>query len=175
VIDRLRALLEDPYDPAVARAVVVLACVVTLGLTAVVGIGGAGSSEETTRTRPEGPTSSRSTPTPVGRPAVAHRREPRQDPQDLRGSASRRRATGELASHRALQHVPWHGDGVSIRLVGARGDRAVLLVRGPSVAADRRGWAAFLGRWKDDGNSYLPRLVVAADRADADRDRGGDR
>jgi hypothetical protein len=179
VVDRLRALLEDPHDPAVARVVVFLACTVTLGLTIVVGLGGVGRSDQVprplVRQTSVAASSSRPTPAPAERSAVAHRTEPRQDPQDRPGSAAQRRAERELASHRALQHVPWHGDGVSIRLVGARGDRAVLVVRGASLAADRRGWRVFLDRWKDDGHSYLPRLAVGAEGGGTSGPRRGDR
>jgi hypothetical protein len=49
---------------------------------------------------------------------------------------------------------------VSIGLVGARGAQAVLAVNGPSLVADRRGWACFLRLYRDDGRSYVPRFQI---------------
>jgi hypothetical protein len=162
VVDRLRALLEHPHDPAVARAVVVLACWLTIGLAVLIGLGGAGVSDQASTPSIKSPrgagTSVRPSPPPAGRSAVGHLPEPRQDPQDRPGSAARRRAEQELASHRALQHVPWHGDGVSIRLIGVQGTRAALGVEAASVPAARRGWRGFLRRYRDDGRAYQPRF-----------------
>jgi hypothetical protein len=87
-----------------------------------------------------------------------------QDPQDRPGSPAARRADRELAGHRALQHVPWRHDGVSIDLVGASGSKAVLAVRGAGVADARRGYRAFLRRFHDDGGAYLPRFRARGDR-----------
>lgn len=162
MVDRLRALLEEPHDPAVARIVVWLACAVTLGLTIVVGLGGAGGSDHVSRplvrTRSAAASSSRPTPPPAERSTVGHRPEPRQDPQDRRGSAARHRAEHELASHRALQHVPYRRGGISISLGGARGGRAILVARGPTRALARRGYHRFLLRFHDSGANYLPRF-----------------
>jgi hypothetical protein len=91
-------------------------------------------------------------------PLRAGRAPAHQDPQDHPGSAAHRRATREIADHRALQHVPYRAGGVAIDLVGARGDRAVLAVRATTRAAARRGWRAFLRRYRDDGHSYFPRF-----------------
>ena len=83
-----------------------------------------------------------------------------QDPQDRRGSALARRSGRELASHRALQHVPYRREAVSIALVGARGTRAVLRVSAPTLTAARRSWRSFLRRYRDSGRAYLPRFDV---------------
>ena len=158
MVRRLRALLEAPHDPAVAQAVVVLACVVTVCLLVVIGVGAdsrssGGSSAATPEAaslRPEGETATER------RPAPTRRSEPVQDPQDRPGTAAARRARRELASHRALQHVPYRRGGVGITLIGVRGARAVLRVEALSVRAGHRAWWAFLRRYGDDGRSYLP-------------------
>ena len=158
MVRRLRALLEEPHDPAVAQAVVGLACVVTVCLLIVVGLGAdsrssGGSSAATPEAaalRPEGETATER------RPATTRRSEPVQDPQDRPGTAAGRRARRELASHRALQHVPYRLGGVGITLIGVRGARAVLRVEALSVRAAHRAWQAFLHRFGDDGLSYIP-------------------
>jgi hypothetical protein len=164
VVDRLRALLEDPHDPAVARAVVLLACAVTLGLTIVVGSGGAGSHlESSPRPSPSAGVATapaRQVAPPGPGSAARHGSLPRQDPQDRPGSSAAHRARRELASHRALQHVPYRRDRVRITLVGTHGPLAVLGVEALSLAAARRGWRTFLRAYRDDGDAYLPRLGV---------------
>jgi hypothetical protein len=163
VIDRLRALLQDPHDPAVVRAVVLLACAVTFGLTIVVG-GGAGSdvasSPETSHPTGVAAAPARQVAPPGQGSAARHDSRPRQDPQDRPGSPAARRARRALASHRALQHVPYRRDGVAITLVGSHGPLAVLGVEAPSLAAARRGWRTFLRAYRDDGDAYLPRFGV---------------
>jgi hypothetical protein len=159
VVDRLRALLDGPFDPVVARAVVLLACAVTLGLTIVVGLGGEGGSDQASRlpaTRSDAATSLRPTPPPSGGTASDHRIDPRQDPQDRPGSAAARRADRELSTHLALQHLPYRHGGVAISLIGARGTRAVLRVEAAGLAAARRGWRRFLRRYRDGGRAYRP-------------------
>jgi hypothetical protein len=157
VPDRLRALLDRPLDPRVARAVLVLASAVFVGFAAVAlvglssGVQGRGSSTSAAGEATPAPRSAR----PESRPtAMAEVAVPRQDPQDRRGSAAARAARGELRSHRALQHVPYERGGLSITLAGARGGRALLRVRAESVAAARRGWRRFLDRYADDGADY---------------------
>jgi hypothetical protein len=81
-----------------------------------------------------------------------------QDGQDRPGTEAHRRARREARRHRALQHVPWRGIGVSIKLGGAKDGNAVLVVEGPSLSAAHRGWRRFLHRYRDDGRSYLPRF-----------------
>jgi hypothetical protein len=153
VIGRIRVLLDRPLDPAVARAVFVLALAVAVGFAIVVAVAGVDRDPAIER----GATK----PSSQGRPAVPApglSQMPAQDPQDRPGSAAHRRAAAELADHRALQHVPFEGDGVSIDLVGARGTRAVLRVRGTTRAAARQGWRAFLRRFGDRGTAYIPRF-----------------
>jgi hypothetical protein len=157
VVERLRALLEHPLDPRLARAVVALACCVTLGFAAVMLLAETGASPTVSSEHPAAAPSSIVSPTPP-RPPLAAGAAVRQDPQDRLGSAAHRRAAREIAGHRALQHVPYRAGGVVIDLVGARGDRAVLVVRATTLAAARRGWRAFLHRYRDDGRAYLPRF-----------------
>jgi hypothetical protein len=164
VVERLRALLEHPLDPRLARVIVVLAAAVTLGFAALGLLAGGGASRvPATRPRPSGsagaawPATARSA-RGSGSPRAIATRPPRQDPQDRPGSAAQRRAQRELATHRALQHVPYRRGGVSIDLVGARGERAVLGVRAASIAVAHRGWRSFLRRYRDDGRAYLPRF-----------------
>jgi hypothetical protein len=84
----------------------------------------------------------------------------RQDPQDRPGTFAHRRAGRELATHRALQHVPWRRGDVTVELVGARDGRAVLRVEAPGIATARRGYHVFLRRFHDDGRAYLPRFAT---------------
>jgi hypothetical protein len=163
-VRRLRALAGRPVDPEVARAVVVLALALAVGLAGLVGLsagggGDAGSARPAPASMSATPTTVRPSSTPSPVISGAHRR--RQDPQDRPGTAAHRRAMHELASHRALQHVPWHRQEVAISLIGARRGKAVLAVVGPTLAADRRGRREFLRRYRDDGRSYLFRLRLA--------------
>lgn len=158
MVDRLRVLLEEPLDPGVGRAVVVLAGAIVLGLAALFILA---VREPEPSTRAEAPTTARSTsgqapaelePAPVE--VTAPRR--RQDPQDQEGSPAARRAARALASHRALQHVPYRSGGLTVELVGARGRRAVLRVSADTARAARRGWRRFLRRYGDSGRAYTP-------------------
>jgi hypothetical protein len=159
VAERLRALLEHPLDPRVARAAVALGCAVLLGFAALIVVTGTG-------VRPDRPAvrgHSEGSPA-IGRPIAARRppagirkplsARPRQDPQDRPGSPAALRAERELASHRALQHVPYRHGGLSVVLVGAYGGRAVLRVQAATAAAARRGWRRFLRRYRDPGAAY---------------------
>lgn len=168
MVERLRALLEHPLDPRLARAVVVLACGVTLGFAVVVAL--AGPAAERPAAVPAAPSGR-----PAGAPApatpLATPPPPRsggapvhQDPQDRPGSAAHRRAAREIAGHRALQHLPYRAGEVAINLIGARGDRAVLAVRAASLPAARRGWQRFLRRFHDAGTAYLPRFETTGGR-----------
>lgn len=160
MVERLRALLERPLDPRLARAVVALAGAVTIGFAAL-GLlaGGEGGSGSLSSAHPSGAGRPATTLSPS--PGFRSRRAgssapPRQDPQDRLGDAAHRRAEHELATHRALQHVPYRRGGVAIDLVGARGERAVLAVRAPSLRMAHRGWRAFLNCYRDDGHAYIP-------------------
>ncbi len=162
--DRLRALLDLPLDPRVARAGLVLASAVFLGFAAValVGLGNGGDGpESSTSAHGEAPAAPRLARPEYRSHAKARAAVPRQDPQDRSGSAARRAARHELRSHRALQHVPYEREGVSITLVGARSGRALLRVRADDLAAARRGWRAFLVRFGDDGRAYQPIFDVS--------------
>jgi hypothetical protein len=136
------------------------ATLVGLGL---IGPGATGSPRSIVRPQqasvPAGATAPRE-PSGLGHANRSATERPAQDPQDRPGSPAARRAHRELASHRALQHVPYRRGRVSIALVGARAGKAVLLVRGSSLATDRRAWRAFLRRCEDTGRSYLPRFAV---------------
>jgi hypothetical protein len=171
MVDRLRALLEEPLDPAVGRAVVVLASAIVLGLAALFGLA---ARELGTATMAEAPvtaqSTSHSTPAeaelaPVEETASGRR----QDPQDQEGSAAAQRAARALASHRALQHVPYRSGELEVELVGARGHRAILRVSAVTARAARRGWWRFLRRYRDSGRAYTPIFRAAASA----RPRGG--
>lgn len=159
MVDRLRALLEEPLDPRVGRAVVVLASAILLGLAALFVLA---IREAETSTRAEEPPAAQSKPgsatmdlLPAPTPGTPAARR-RQDPQDQAGSAAARRAARALASHRALQHVPYRSGGLTVELIGARGDRAVLRVTADTVQAARAGWRRFLRRHRDSGRAYIP-------------------
>jgi hypothetical protein len=158
MVDRLRALLEEPLDPRVGRALVVLVSAILLGLAALFILA---ASQPETSPRAEEPPAVRSTsgsapadltPAPTPEPPAAPRR---QDPQDQAGSAAARRAARALASHRALQHVPYRSGELAVELVGARAHRAVLRVSAPTVRAARAGWWRFLRRYRDSGRAYI--------------------
>lgn len=160
MVDRLRALLDRPLDPSAARAILVFASGIFLGLAALFIL--AGSEPDATAPQPERPSSIHLVP--VGPEAVdddpptelrvpPHRR---QDPQDLPGTAAAHRADSALRSHRALQHVPYSAGDITIVLAGARGSRALLRVTAPTLRAARRAWDRFLRRYHDSGRSYVP-------------------
>ncbi|MBS1886005.1 MAG: hypothetical protein JSU06_02355 [Actinobacteria bacterium] len=89
---------------------------------------------------------------------------PEQDPQDRIGTAAHRRAAAELASHRALQHLPFRSGDVSMEMVGARGPKAVIRIEAGTVPAARRAWQLFLERFRDGGEAYLPVFKGAGGR-----------
>jgi hypothetical protein len=162
--ERLRALLEWPLDPRLARAIVVLALAASSGFASLVLLGAVG------RNVPHASTTTVSgayRPSPPAMPAgplsgrVEHRDGPRhrvagQDNQDRPGTEAHRRALRESTRHRALQHVPYRQGGVTITLVGARGPRAILSVDASTVALARRGYRRFLQHFGDRGDAYVP-------------------
>jgi hypothetical protein len=159
MVDRLRALLDRPLDPSAARAILVFASAILLGVAVLFVLAAS------QRDQPTSPTAS--SPGPAA-PIVAVEDDSaksqaaphRQDPQDIEGSTAAGRAARALQSHRALQHVPYRRDELAITLVGARGDRAVLRVSAPSLPQARRGWRAFLRRYHDRGEAYIARFVA---------------
>lgn len=162
MIDRLRFLLDRPLDPLVARAVVVFASAILLGFATLYVLAAqepgpsAAPDRQVISPPPDEPfAAARAEAAP---PAPRAPQPRRQDPQDETGSPASRRAAKTLASHRALQHVPYRRGRLSVRLVGARGERAVLAVSAPTIPAARRGWRAFLRRYRDTGRAYLPRF-----------------
>lgn len=167
MIDRLRFLLDRPLDPLVARAIVVSATAILLGFVAVYFLAAGESGRSAAPGRPAVPAQAQpgrsfgavrpETAPPA--PRASHRR--RQDPQDEKGSPAAKRAAKALRSHRALQHVPYRHARLSVRLVGARGGRAVLAVSAPTISAARRGWRRFLRRYRDSGDAYLTRFERA--------------
>lgn len=164
MVDRLRVLLDHPLEPSVARAIVVLSGAILLGLAAlfVLGIGesetSVGTKEPKTAPPVSGSASADLEPAPVEESAFPRYR---QDPQDQPGSPAARRADRALASHRALQHVPYRRGDLRIELVGARGDRAVLRITAGTARAARRGWRSFLRLHRDRGRAYIPLFRVA--------------
>jgi len=175
MIDRLRALLDRPLDPSAARAILVFASAILVGFAALLVLAAAGKPDPQANTARR-PSSIAAPPAvdPAARPVggAAERRlpAPRQDPQDIGGSAAARRASRALRSHRALQHVPYRGGDLRIDLIGARGNRAVLRVDAATARAARQGWHRFLRRYRDSGQAYVP---VFEARAKGRRTRGG--
>jgi hypothetical protein len=162
MIDRLRFLLDRPLDRLIARAIVVFATVILLGFAALYVLAAQEPGHSAVAQRqlvspppsdPFGVVRAQAAP-----PAPRAPRPRRQDPQDEAGSPAARRAAKTLASHRALQHVPYRRGRLSVRLVGARGGRAVLVVSAPTIAAARRDWREFLRRYRDGGRAYLTRF-----------------
>lgn len=156
--DRLRALLDRPLDLSAARAILVLASAILVGFTAIFVLA---ASQPERPTSPERGSTEVASPPPASATAVEPPESPRpaelrQDPQDVRGSAAARRAARSLRSHLALQHVPYRNGELTISLVGARGDRAVLSVRADTIRAAREGWRGFLRRYRDSGRAYAP-------------------
>lgn len=164
MIDRLRFLLDRPLDPLAARAIVVSASAILLGFAALFILAADEPDRSAVPGRPAVPTQPPAARSFGGAqadaappaPRAAHRR--RQDPQDEKGSPAATRATRTLRSHRALQHVPYRRGRLTVRLVGARGARAVLAVIAPTISAARQGWRHFLRRYRDWGRSYVPRF-----------------
>ena len=167
---RLRALAGRPLDPALGRSAVILAGVVCVGFGALVALGliarNPGEGKESVSAHP--PAAGASVPAQPSAPyrEVRSRRHhrPTQDPQDRPGSPAAGRARHELATHRALQHLPYRRRGLSIRLIGARGAKAILAVRASTLAEAHRGWRAFLRRFEDPGGAYLPRFRARGGR-----------
>lgn len=157
--DRLRALLDRPLDPSAARAILVFASAILIGVAALFILAASQADPPTASEHP--PVASSSGPPPIeevegGDQALRQPAHLRQDPQDIAGSAAARRAARALRSHRALQHVPYRVGEVAVDLVGARGHRAVLRVSAPTVREARRGWRRFLRRHHDSGQAYVP-------------------
>jgi hypothetical protein len=158
--DRLRALLDRPLDPSAARAILIFASAILVGFAGLFVLA-AGQSD--VPTPPKHPSRVVASPSPgaaihavegnLGEGQAAPRR---QDPQDVEGSIAARRADRALRSHRALQHVPYRSEGLTVDLVGAHGRRAVLRIKAATVQAARRGWRDFLRRYHDSGRAYLP-------------------
>lgn len=159
MVDRLRVLLDRPLDPSAARAILVLASAIFIAFAALFALGAG---------QPDHPSSPAARPAPASPSAPFNPREEggvqesklqpalrRQDPQDREGSAAARRAARAVASHRALQHVPYRDGQVTIVLAGARGSRALLRVTAPTLSAARQGWHRFLGRYRDSGRAYI--------------------
>jgi hypothetical protein len=173
MIDRLRALLDRPLDPSAARAILAFASAILVGIA---GLFVLGASEQDRQSSTAGrPASIASPPAFPTEAKGGERIEPRsstrrQDPQDVKGSTSARRAARALRSHRALQHVPYRDGQLAVVLAGARGGRAVLRVSAPTVREARRGWHRFLRRYRDSGRAYVPVFNAAARRSGS---RGG--
>jgi len=158
--DRFRDLLDRPLDPSAARAILVFASAILVGFAALFILA---ASQPDQLTSPEHPSMAAASPGPVvptqaveGNPAEGQAAPRRQDPQDIEGSLAARRADRALRSHRAIQHVPYRSEGLTVDLVGAHGRRAVLRIRAATVQAARRGWRNFLRRYHDSGHAYLP-------------------
>jgi len=158
MIDRLRALLAEPLDPRVGRAIVALAGAVLLGFAALFVLA---AHEPDPNAEADAPPAVASKPASAAADLLSAPANPdpfpqhRQDPQDQRGSAAARRAARALRSHRALQHVPYRSGKLTIELAAARGRRAVLRVSAATVQDARAGWRLFLHRYRDSGRAYI--------------------
>lgn len=174
MIDRLRALLDRPFDPSAARAILVFASAILVGFAALFVL----ASGEPDRQAAPAELPSIVSPSALATQAGASEGDRpgprqstrRQDPQDVKGSAAGRRAARALRSHRALQHVPYRDGQLAVALVGARSGHAVLRVSAPTVSEARRGWRRFLRRYRDSGRAYVPVFKAAARRSGS---RGG--
>ena len=162
MVDRLRALLEEPLDPRAGRAVLMLASAILLGLASLFVLAAREPDGAGPRGQAQAPVAAPSVP--VAPPTGDVEQEPtksrpllrRQDPQDEKGSPAGRRAARALRSHRALHHVPYRRGELTVVLVGARGKRAVLRVSASTVRVARQGWQRFLRRYRDSGRAYVP-------------------
>jgi hypothetical protein len=159
MVDRLRVLLDRPLEPSAARAILVFASAILVGFAALFVLG-ASQSDSTSPSPPSRIASSPSPPVPIetaeDESAKVQAAPHRQDPQDVEGSIAAGRADRALRSHRALQHIPYRSDGLTVDLVGAHGRRAVLRIRAATVKAAHRGWRRFLRRYRDLGHAYMP-------------------
>jgi hypothetical protein len=163
MVDRLRALLDRSLDPSAARAILLLASAILLGVAALFVLAGGESHRPTLQeARPAAafPSVPVAPVEEVNEAVEHHSPTRRQDPQDEEGSAAARRAARALRSHRALQHVPYRRGELAITLVGTRGVRAVLRVSALNLSSARRGWRAFLRRYHDRGEAYIARFVA---------------
>jgi hypothetical protein len=160
VTRRLRIFLDRPLDRRSRLAVLATTAAITVGFAVLVAFSGGAGSLSGQEPGPAAPAPRQeAVRAPIGDAPHRHR-HPRQDPQDRPGSVAARRAGRELASHRALQHVPYRGGGVLVGLVGARGGKAVLRVEAATLAAAHRDWRRFLRRFHDPGTAYLPTFRV---------------
>lgn len=166
MIERFRAFLDRPLDPAAGRAILALATASLVGFAAVILLAGGeprGVDHAQVTSAPT-PAAADVDPLDLDAGGSARAQLPKQDPQDRPGSAAARRAASALRERRALQHVPYSLGAVSIVLVGAHRGRAVLRVSAPTRAAARRAWRAFLDRFEDRGSSYKPLFVGSQNR-----------
>lgn len=158
--DQLRSVRDQPISRSHARLAFVLsAAVIVLAAVALIALADAprrahqhdsrGRSPVTGWVVPS-PPSTVATPPAAGSEAI----RPRQDPQDQRGGRAARRARRALATHRALQHVPYRRAGVRVELTGAHDGKAILTVTAPSRRLARAGWHRFLARFHDRGSAY---------------------
>lgn len=78
------------------------------------------------------------------------------DPEDT-NPAVRARSTRQLEETRALQHLPFHGDGLTIDFgeVAPDGKLRLTVVYTGTAAAAHDAYRRFLARWGDDGDGYL--------------------
>lgn len=169
MIDVIRGLLDRPLDPRHARAIVAVASCLTLAFAGLVGFGVISGSRPTAHEGGQG-TGDLAAPTaPIeGSPGVSDEgpdrpeapSKDRQDPQDRHGSSAYRRARRTLREHRALQHLPFHGRGLSIVLTGADQGRAIVRIVAATVPEAKRLWRRFLQRYSDAGGAYEARFAA---------------
>lgn len=168
MIERFRAFLDQPLEHGAARAILCFSSAILVGLALLFVLA---ASQPGRPIPPDrlAPTSSPQAPLvwppAEGRQGARVGAIGRQDPQDVPGSPAARRASRAIRSHRALQHVPYRSDELTVVLIGARGHRAVLRVSASSAAGARARWRDFLRRFGDSGRAYIP---VFTRRGDGD-------
>ncbi|HET8956343.1 MAG TPA: hypothetical protein VFN18_11865 [Solirubrobacterales bacterium] len=160
MVNRLRGLLDHPLDPSAARAILAFASAILLGFAVLIALAAGQPDRSASQEAPPAATSPSAPSVPGDVVEIEETGfrppQPRQDPQDEKGSAAARRAARAISSHRALQHVPYRSGGLKVELVGARGHRAVLRVSADTAQAARAGWREFLRRYRDSGRAYTP-------------------
>lgn len=170
MIERFQEFLDQPLGRGTAWAILCFFSAIVVGLALVAVLAGGGPSGPTPLDRvPSGtiaPGASLASPSVGGDQGDEVGGGIRQDPQDVSGSPAAQRAARALESHRALQHVPYKGEGLTVELVGARGHRAVLRVTASTIREARRGWREFLRRYEDAGGAYIPIFAQPGGSAD---------
>lgn len=173
MIERFRAFLDQPLGHGAAQAILFLSSAILVGLAVLFVLTGGepASRPHVAEPRPAQSGAGFAVAGVSPSPAAATRPPwPRHDPQDREGSPAARRAARALEAHRALQHVPFESEALTVELVGARGHRALLRVTASTIGAAQHGWRKFLRRYQDTGHAYIPIFRAQAARGGEGRD-----